>query len=412
MKDTLRIGFIGLGGRGYGLLEVLLIPMEDVQIPAVCDKYEDRREKGAEAVRKAKGTPCAAYADYHDVIHHPDVDAVIVATSWQDHVAIAIDAMRAGKPVAFEVGGAYSIADCYRLVRTREETGVPCMMLENCCYGRDEMMVLRMVREGLFGELVHGQGGYEHDLRDEIALGKEHRHYRLENYSNRNGEIYPTHEIGPLAKQFRINNGNRFLSLSSTASKAVGLHEWIKANKSDDADLMGRAFTQGDIVTTVIKCAHGETLVLTHDTTLPRPYSRGGRTQGTKGIWMEDNHSIYIEGVSPAHTWEPADKFREQYEHPLWTDYQAKGVRGGHDGMDYLVFRAFIESTMQGAAEYPIDVYDAATWMAVTCLSEQSIAQGGVPVAFPDFTGGRWIHGTNTYRGMYALDYIPEIPGV
>ncbi len=409
MKKTLHIGYIGLGGRGFGLLRDLLLPMEDVQVPAVCDLYEDRREQGAEAVRQAKGTPCVAYADYREVIAHPDVEAVIVATSWQDHIAIAVDAMRAGKPVAFEVGGAYSLEDCFRLVRTREETGVPCMMLENCCYGRDEMMVLRMVREGVLGELVHCQGGYEHDLRDEIAMGKENRHYRLENYMHRNGEIYPTHELGPLSKMLQIHNGNRFLSLSSTASKAVGLHAWVQANKSDDAALINHTFTQGDIVTTVIKCARGETIVLTHDTTLPRPYSRGGRVQGSKGLWMEDNHSVYIEGVSPAHTWEPADNYREQYEHPLWTDYQAKGVRGGHDGMDYLVFRAFIETTLRGT-DYPIDVYDTAAWMAVTCLSEQSIALGGAPVAFPDFTGGRWIHGTNTYRGMYALDYIPAIP--
>ena len=358
-----------------------------------------------------RGTPCTAYADYRDLLAHPGLDGVIIATSWQDHVPIAIAAMRRGLYTAFEVGGTYSLDQCWQLVHTQEETGVPCMMLENCCYGRDEMMALHMARLGIFGELVHCQGGYEHDLRDEVALGKENRHYRLDNYSNRNGEIYPTHELGPIAKLLNIHKGNRLVSLTSMASKAVGLHSWIAAHKSDDADLMGRAFTQGDVVTTMIKCAHGETILLIHDTTLPRPYSRGLRIQGTKGAWMEDNHSLYIEGVSEPHTWEPTDKYRETYEHPLWKDYQAKGVRGGHDGMDYLVFRAFVESVKNGTG-VPIDIYDAAAWMAVTCLSEESIALGGAPVAIPDFTGGRWIHGVNSYTGPYDLQAIPDIPGV
>ena len=411
MKERISLGFIGLGARGGGLLEFLLLPMEDVDIPAVCDLYEDRREKAAAKVTEVRGTPCTAYADYRDLLAHPGLDGVIIATSWQDHVPIAIAAMRRGLYTAFEVGGAYSLDQCWQLVHTLEETGVPCMMLENCCYGRDEMMALHMARLGVFGELVHCQGGYEHDLRDEVALGKENRHYRLDNYSNRNGEIYPTHELGPIAKLLNIHKGNRLVSLTSMASKAVGLHSWIAAHKSDDADLMGRAFTQGDVVTTMIKCAHGETILLIHDTTLPRPYSRGLRIQGTKGAWMEDNHSLYIEGVSEPHTWEPTDKYRETYEHPLWKDYQAKGVRGGHDGMDYLVFRAFVESVKNGTG-VPIDIYDAAAWMAVTCLSEESIALGGAPVAIPDFTGGRWIHGVNSYTGPYDLQAIPDIPGV
>lgn len=408
MKERIKIGVIGLGARGSDLLKVLFLPMEDVEVAAVCDLYEDRREAAAEAVRKAKGNSCAVFADYRDLLALPGLDAVIVTTSWQDHVPIAVAAMRAGIPVGFEVGGALSLDQCWQLVRTYQETGTPCMMLENCCYGRDEMMVLNMVRRGVFGELVHCQGGYEHDLRDEVACGKENRHYRLDNYTHRNGDIYPTHELGPIAKMLNINRGNRFLTLTSTASKAVGLHAWIARHKSDDPDLMNRAFTQGDVVTTVITCAHGETILLTHDTTLPRPYSRGARVQGTKGLWMEDNHSIYVEDVSPAHTWEPSDSYREEYDHPLWRDYERQGIRGGHDGMDYLVFRGFFEAVKEGGPT-PIDVYDAAAWMAVTCLSEQSVAMGGAPVPFPDFTEGKWIHGTNPYAGKYRLDEIPEL---
>ena len=255
---------------------------------------------------------------------------MIIATSWQDHVPIAIAAMRRGLYTAFEVGGAYSLDQCWQLVHTQEETGVPCMMLENCCYGRDEMMALHMARLGVFGELVHCQGGYEHDLRDEVA----HREGKPPIIGwiiiqTGTGEIYPTHELGPIAKLLNIHKGNRLVSLTSMASKAVGLHSWIAAHKSDDADLMGRAFTQGDVlVTTMIKCAHGETILLIHDTTLPRPYSRGLRDPGHQGgLDGGGPVTLYIEGVSEPHTWEPTDKYRETYEHPLWKDYQAEGIR-------------------------------------------------------------------------------------
>ena len=204
------------------------------------------------------------------------------------------------KPVGMEVGGAYSLYECWELVRVSEETGVDCMMLENCCYGREEMTILNMIKQGIFGEIVHCQGGYQHDLRSEIAMGIENRHYRFKNYQHRNGQIYPTHEIGPISKYLDINRGNRFLTLTSMSSKAKGLSKWIADNKGTDHEHSKIDYVQGDIVTTMIKCAHGETVLLTHDTSLPRVYSRGGRVQGTKGIWMEDKKSVHIEGKSPA----------------------------------------------------------------------------------------------------------------
>ena len=408
MSNKIRLGVIGLGCRGMGLLTGLICPMDDVEITAVCDLYEDRREEAVRQVKSAKGTSCLSTNDYRDILAMETVDAVLIITSWRDHFRIAIDAMRAGKYVGLEVGGAYSLNQCWQLVRTYEQTGIPCMLLENCCYGRDEMMALHMVRLGEFGELVHCQGGYEHDLRDEVALGEENRHYRLGEYSVRNGDIYPTHGLGPVAKILDIHNGNRFLTLTSTASKAAGIKPWIAAHRGTDSSLMNRSFTQGDVVNTVIRCARGETILLTHDTTLPRPYSRAMRVQGTKGIWMEDNHSLYLEGRSQPHQWEAIDSYREEYEHPLWREYQQLGVRGGHDGMDYLVYRAFFES-VRDRTEVPIDVYDAAAWMAVTCLSEQSVALGGAPVAFPDFTDGRWAEGIHSYEGKYRLDIIPSI---
>ena len=232
MKQSLHLGLIGLGGRGSFLLENLLLSMDDVEIAAVCDLYEDRREHAAEVVREGWGRPCKAYADYRLLLEEPGLDGVLIASSWRDHAAMAAAAMRKGLYTGFEVGGAYSLEQCWQLVRAWEETGTPCMMLENCCYGRSEMMLQHLVRQGLFGELVHCQGGYEHDLREEVATGVVKRHYRFGQYTHRNGDLYPTHALGPLAKMLDINRGNRFVSLVSMASKSVGMREWTAQNLS------------------------------------------------------------------------------------------------------------------------------------------------------------------------------------
>lgn len=396
VKEQLKIGVVGLGGRGTSLLEAVMIPMEDISIIGVCDKYEDRRTHAAQMVKEKKGNEPLCTADYREILALDELDALVVTTSWADHLQPAIDAMKAGKRVAMEVGGAYSLDQLWQLVHTSEETGIPCMMLENCCYGRDELMVRNMVEQGVFGEIVHCQGGYHHDLRSEISFGRENRHYRLDNYKNRNCENYPTHELGPIAKILNINHGNRMISLSSVASKSRGLNDYLKREKGDEYDITNYPFAQGDVVTTTIRCAHGETIVLTLDTTLPRAYSRGFHIQGTRAMYMEDNRSLFIDGVHNKYDfswkdqWNNVEEYRDQYEHPIWKQYLAEGIKGGHDGMDWLVFRAFFESVMKDE-EPPIDVYDTAAWMCISALSENSIAMGGLPVAIPDFTNGKWI---------------------
>ena len=272
IKQT-NFAIIGLGGRGQGNLGEL-ISIDGVKVVAVCDKYEDRARRGVEIVKEKTGEEPEMYLDYKELLKRDDIKAVMVATTWITHARIAVDCMRAGKHVAMEVGGAASIEECWQLVRASEETGKFCMLLENCCYDRNEMALLRMMREGIFGEVVHMQGGYEHDLRDEIGLGRENRHGRIHNFKNRNGELYPTHQLGPIAKALHINRGNRFLTLTSMARKACGLNTWLKNTQGEDYDLADYKFNQGDIVTTMIKCAHGETITLVHDCTLPRPYSR------------------------------------------------------------------------------------------------------------------------------------------
>lgn len=396
MKD-IKVAFIGFGHRGLNLLTQVVLAQGE-QVVAVCDLYEDRVEEAAKAVEEAGQARPAVYSDYQDAINDENVNTVIVATAWESHVEIALAAMYAGKAVAIEVGGAYNLKQCYDLVEAYEKTGTPFMFLENCCFGRREMMALNMVQLGVFGEVVHCAGGYQHDLRHEISFGKENRHYRLRNYLNRNCENYPTHDLGPIAKILNINHGNRMLTLSSTASKAAGLHEYILKNKSDDEELKGKTFAQGDIITTVIKCANGETIVLTLDTTLPRFYSRNFTVRGTRGMYEEATDSVFLdreEDIALDFSWRKncvnnAEKYEEEYDHPVWKKYIEDGVQGGHDGMDWLEFKTFFQA-LRDDAPMPIDVYDAASWMAVSALSEISIAKGGAVVDVPDFTNGKWL---------------------
>lgn len=392
----IKIGFIGLGSRGANLLEDIVLGQGE-HVTAVCDSYADRAENGAELVTKAGQDRPHVYTDAEDVIRDEEVNTVIIASAWESHVEIAIAAMYAGKAVAMEVGGAYTLNQCWDLVKAYEETKTPFMFLENCCFGRREMMVLNMVQQGLFGEIVHCAGGYQHDLREEVTFGKENRHYRLRNYLARNCDNYPTHDLGPIAKILNINHGNRMLTLTSTASKASGLRDYILKNKPEDEFLKKQIFTQGDIVTTVIKCAKGETIVLTLDTTLPRYYTRNFTVRGTAGMYEEVTDSVFLdreEDIAHDFDWgktniNNAHIYEEQYEHPVWKEYLAEGVQGTHDGMDWLEFRTFFRALRENAP-MPIDVYDAASWMAITVLSEMSIARGGAVVDIPDFTNGKW----------------------
>ncbi|MBN98900.1 MAG: glycosyl hydrolase [Gemmatimonadetes bacterium] len=398
-----RVGFIGLGGRGRGLA-ALVAGMEDVVVSALCDVHRDRVEQTVHQLEKASGHRPEGYTDYRQMLEQGNLDGVVIATSWTTHVEIALAAMRAGIYAGSEVGGASSLQECWELVRVSEQTGIPFMLLENCCYGREEMAVLNMVKQGIFGELIHCQCGYQHDLRSEITRGNENRHYRLDNFAHRNGDLYPTHGVGPIAKMLDINKGNRFISLVSMSSKSRGLHDYAVKQLGPQHTEYATEFAQGDITTTMIKCAHGETVLLIHDCSLPRPYSRGQRVQGTLGIWMEDKNALHFDDF-PGEEWADMARYLEEYEHPVWKDFIADGVQGGHGGMDYLVQRAFIESIKQGS-QTPIDVYDSVAWMAITTLSEQSIACGSQPLAFPDFTNGKWIVTRPKAESYWSLDGI------
>ena len=399
--DKLRLGFIGVGGRGSWLLG-LATRRADTEIKAVCDIVPEKAARAADAVTEAGGNAprqfTAGEEDYLNLLEMDDIDAVIIATPWLWHTPMAIAAMERGKAVGVEVPAATTVQDCWDLVETQERTGMPFMMLENVCYRRDVMAVLQIVREGLLGEMMHLHCGYQHDLRAvkfnpgaEFGPGSNGEAvWRTDHSINRNGELYPTHGIGPVAHWLDINRGNLFVSLTSHATKTRGLHEYIVAQGGEDHPNADVRFKLGDIVTTMIHTRNGETVMVSHDTNLPRPYSLAFRVQGTRGLWMNDNRSIYIEGVSPeAHRWEPFESYQEKYDHPLWKRYSEDAEGGGHGGMDFFVMNAFIEAVKRGEPT-PQDVYDAAAWSVIGPLSEQSIAMGSHPVAFPDFTGGLW----------------------
>ncbi len=428
MKGKIKIGVIGFGKRGTSLLKDVMLPMDDVEIRAVCDSYEDRMEEARKLSEEAGNPNVFASTDYREILKIEEIDAIVITCAWEFHIDIACEAMLAGKYVGIEVGGAYDIEQCWRLVRTSEKTGMPCMMLENCCYGKTELMVLNMVKKGLFGEIVHCAGGYHHDLRDEIATGIEKRHYRLRNYLNRNCDNYNTHELGPIAKLLNINRGNRMLSLTSVASKSAGMAQYVRDNmeglslpshekeeesKHLNSSLKNAVFHQGDIVTTTVKCAGGQTIVMTLDTTLPRAYCRGFTVCGTKGRYEEQTDSIFIDGQHNKYDenwkeqWGNADTYHTQYDHPIWQEAKKNEIKGGHGGMDWMVFRAFFES-VKAQTNTPIDVYDTASWMCISVLSEQSVLLNGAPVPIPDFTCGRWMNREPYIRGKYCLEEIIE----
>ncbi|WPQ66441.1 Gfo/Idh/MocA family oxidoreductase [Chitinophaga sancti] len=425
-KEKVRVGMIGVGARGQNHLN-LCLRRKDVEVVAICDpdtkwaipKSREMISKAYDAKRKV-----AEYSDgpedFRKMLKRDDIDAVIIATPWEWHTKQAIAAMKAGKIPAVEVCGASDIQECWELVDTSESTGIPVFAMENVSYRRDVMAVLNMVRQGLFGELTHLQGGYQHDLRSVkfnngqqlygggVEFGEKamsEAKWRTNHSVHRNGDLYPTHGLGPVSNMININRGNRLISLSSVATKSRGLHKYIVDKGGKDHPNANVEFKLGDIVSTLIRTNNGETILLSHDTNSPRPYSLNFRVQGTNGLWMNDMESIYVEGKSPYDQWEKSGSFKDEnsymgrYDHPLWKRYAADTSGAGHGGMDWFVINSFIES-IKREAPFAQDVYDLATWYAITPLSEQSVAEGGSVQYIPDFTRGAWIN----RKANFALD--------
>ena len=410
-SQKLQIGVIGTGLRGQWMVK-LFLKRPDVDIVAICDIDKNMIERTKEIFNSAKRPLPKIYNsgndDYLNLLANEDLDGVNIATPWRWHHPMAIAAMNNGINVGVEVPAALTVSDCWDLVNTSEKTGKLCMIMENVCYRRDVMAVLNMVRKDLFGEILHLQGGYQHDLRHvKFNNGKQpygggvefgekgfsESKWRTQHSIDKNADLYPTHGLGPVSPMIDINRGNRMTHLTSTSTQSRGLKKYIVDIGGKNHPNSKIDFKLGDIVTTVIKCEKGQTIVLSHDTNSPRPYSLNFRVQGTKGIWMKDNKSIYIEGASPqSHRWESDEKYMEEFDHPLWKRFSnAKEdlSQAGHGGMDFFIARAFLES-LKSENNPVIDVYDAASMSVIVPLSESSISSGSKPMNIPDFTRGKW----------------------
>ncbi|MBO4954093.1 MAG: Gfo/Idh/MocA family oxidoreductase [Clostridia bacterium] len=409
MKKHSNIGVIGLGGRGDYLVLQNAMPRDNVTISAVCDILEDRVVSYADQVEKETGKRPVTTTDWKEVMEVPNLDAIIITTGWVPHVEIAIAAMKKGIPVGMEIGGFFSVDQAWQLVHTYEETGTFFMLLENCCFGRIELMSLNMVKKGLLGKIVHATAGYCHDLRRQLAFGRENKHYRLDNYLCRNTDNYPMHALGPVAKCIDINRGNRMLALTAMASGAYGMNEYC-AKERGAGDALARArFNQGDVIHTTIRCANGETITMTLATTTPRNYSRLFSVWGTKGMVNEENKSVFLDERDHCENFTTGnlEESYKEFDHPIWKKFTTEGVKGGHGGMDWLMFDAFFYC-LENDLPAPIDVYDAAAWLALTPLIEDSIAMGGAPVAIPDFTNGKWMNREPAVAHPHSLDLIVE----
>jgi hypothetical protein len=389
--ERVRIGFVGVGGMGTHHVRTLL-KIDGVEIRAVCDIRPEHAERSAKLVRKAGQPTPTLYTrgerDFERLCETEELDLVFTATPWRWHVPVCVAAMTCGKHAATEVPAATTLEDCWKLVETAERTRKHCVMMENCCYDRAEMMCLNMVRRGLLGEVLHGEGGYLHDLRGvKFSRGGEGL-WRRDHAMTRDANLYPTHGLGPVAQCMNINRGDRFDYLVSMSGPSRGLQRWQRERLEPDDARRAETYILGDINIALIKTARGKTIYLVHDTNLPRPYSRLHVVQGTHGIFEKWPNRVHIEGRSPHHGWEQLDNY-EEFEHPLWKSEAVKKASGGHGGMDFLENYRLIHCLRHGLP-LDMDVYDAAAWSVVTPLTERSNSHRSRPVDFPDFTRGTW----------------------
>lgn len=391
-SDVIRIGFVGTGGMGTGHVRNL-VKIPGAMITAVCDIREKNAGRAADIIQAAGHPRPVLYTrgerDFERLCAEEDLDLVYTATPWEWHVPVCVAAMKNGKHAATEVPAAVTLDECWQMVEVSEKTKKHCVMMENCCYDRTELMILNMVRKGLLGELLHAECGYLHDLRGIKFSNNGEGLWRREHSIKRNGDLYPTHGLGPVAQCMNINRGNRFVSLVSMSSQSRGLQLYAEKKFGSDSPQAKETYALGDVVTTVIKTEAGQTIVVKHDTNLPRPYSRDIFVQGTNGVVRKyPEEKIHIEGRTQGHDWEDLSAYREEFEHPLWKTMEEKAQGAGHGGMDFIEDYRLVQCLLNGV-EPDMDVYDAAALSAVSALSEKSIAKTKV-VEFPDFTRGKW----------------------
>ena len=390
--DVVRLGFVGVGLQGGSHVRNFL-RLEGVEIVALCDVNEPRAREVGGWVREAGRADPRLYTrsptDYVRLCESEELDLVFIATPWEWHVPQCVTAMETGSHAAVEVPAAYTLEDCWKFVEVAEARQKHCVMMENCNYDRPEMLVFHMARLGLFGEILHAECGYNHDLR---AIKFEDRNeglWRRWHATQRNGNLYPTHGLGPVANVMDIHRGDQFATLVSMSSPSRGLQGWREEHVPPGDAKWQEEYVLGDVSVSLIKTANGRTIYVTHDTNLPRPYSRIHMVQGTKGIFQGYPNRVYVEGRSPSHRWEEMRAYLEEFDHPLWKDLEAISQGAGHGGMDFLEDYRLVKCLREGLPT-DMNVYDAAALSAVGPLSEWSVANGSQPAPFPDFTRGRW----------------------
>jgi hypothetical protein len=391
--ESVRVAFIGLGGRGASLLRTFLA-IDQVRVTALCDIAGEKLVPAQALIKKAGQRPAALFSngerDFENLCRRDDIDLVVIATPWNWHAEMAVFAMRQAKHAAVEVPAARTLKECWDLVNTSEKTRKHCVMLENCCYGYNELLVLNMVRAGLFGELTHGAAAYLHDLRSVLFSTSGEGLWRRFEHLKRNGNLYPSHGLGPVARYMNINRGDRFESLVSMSSPSQSLYDYRKKKLAPEDSRMKEVYNCGDQNTSLIKTAKGLLIRLEHNVATPEPYDRINLIAGASGIFRDYPPRIFIDGQTQGDTWESIDRYKAQYEHPLWTKEGELATKlGGHGGMDFLMCYRLVQCMREGLVP-DILVYDAAAWSAPAPLSEMSVARGSAPLPFPDFTRGRW----------------------
>jgi hypothetical protein len=397
--DKVRFGFIGVGMRGHELMR-LLLAVEGVEVKALCDIHGPTLDKAAQHVFEKTGAKPATYTGRNDaykaLVERNDIDAVVIATPWEWHVTMALDAMNAGKDTFVEVPAALTVEDSWKLVEASEKRQLNCMMLENCCYGRSELMALNMVRDGLFGELSHAECAYIHNLWELLSTtleaGVGEGMWRPQWYAHRRANVYPTHGLGPVAQYLDINRGDKFDFLVSMGTFPSRKKHYSKDKLPRDAALKQLREVIKDTNSSLIQTARGRTILVQHDIGTPRPYSRINMIQGDKGIFYGYPDRLALESEHGGHEWiGDLQPYMDKYDSELWRqlDKTTKEMGGGHGGMDLVMLWRIVYCLRNGL---PLDqnVYDAAAWSVVFDISEQSMRDRSRPRDFPDFTRGGW----------------------
>ena len=397
--EKVKVGIIGLGNRGNGLLEMFkwLVEHDNAEIVALCDLEENKVKKAAETLSKwqklAPKTYHGGKNEWKKLAEQDNIDLLLITTPWEMHTPMSVYGMNHGKHVASEVPIAYTLADCWNLIETAERTKKHCIMLENCCYNEEELFVLNMIENGVFGDLTHSEGAYLHDLRAHMLSDDYYQdQWRLKHHIERDGNFYTTHGLGPISFYMNIGRGDTYSHLTSMSSRELNLSTTAKAMNSEYTK-----FKCGDMNSTMIKTEQGKTILLQFDVHTGRPYSRINKVVGTKAVHDGYPSRLYIDKGEPVfwgHKWlndEEYKSYKSKYQHPMIKKLKSisQNFKQGHGGMDFVMIYRLVKCLNLGLP-LDINVYDGAMWSAITPLSELSVASKSLSIPFPDFTGGQW----------------------